>query len=194
MPLPVTEPCETCADRRYVRTPHGWINCASCFWETITQTFVHPALRRGEHRLPDPWRTKDPWPLKDQLIETGTFDEFRHRAWRSLLHHYHPTELSYDVVEAFRLVEIQFGRDGEYTSIRDLLDLKLVVLIVGVVDPPNSYGPSLVQTILGLRQMYGRPTWVFAAKKLAKLAIASAAANPTTTDAIARVVNPITGI
>jgi len=156
--------CPACGGRRYVRTARAWTYCATCFAETISRTFVQPPIKQTDTQLPDSWAAKEPWPLTDRVV-TGDYTDFRYMVWRSLLHHYHPTQLTYAYLDGFRLAEIKFRHDAEYETLLQLRELSLLILVIGLVDPPNAHNPQyiarLAQTVRGARTMHGRPTWVY---------------------------------
>jgi hypothetical protein len=150
-------PCADCGGRRYTRTPRGWSPCLSCYVSLANATYIKPQVKEGEVETPD-LRT-EPWGLSDR-VETGDYTAFRHQVWRSLLHFY-SRRLSYEYVEGWRLVEIQFQRDPEFTSVRQLKDPELVVLVMGLADPHHDFTPAIAKNLVNLRKMYGVPTWVF---------------------------------
>ena len=113
MPKPFDQPCETCDGRRFVRTPQGWINCTTCYIALVNHVYIKPPVKEGESSVPP---GGDPWPLTDRL-ETGDYSSFRRQVWRSLLH-YDSQRLSYEYVDGWRLVDMQYGRDEEYDSAR----------------------------------------------------------------------------
>lgn len=159
--LPAVE-CATCYGRRFVRSADGrWSPCGVCFWAVVSQTYVKPIIRQGETALGDKWVAEEPWPLTDRM-EVGDYQDFRGRVWRALLHYY-TRRLTYDYFEGWRLTEIHFQREQtEYTHLRELKDLDLLVLVTGLADPPNSYTIPLVRYVTELRQMHGKPTWIYA--------------------------------
>lgn len=155
----MTTPCPQCGGRLFCRTAIGWQPC-ECYWEKVSQLFIKPQIRERDEMLPPEWLQREPWLLADRT-ETGDYRDFRLMVWRSLLP-YAASAFRYDYFEAYRLAEIQFGRDvDEYRSLRDLLGLDLLILVVGVADPPNQFLPSLIQHVLELRRMHVKPTWQY---------------------------------
>lgn len=63
-------------------------------------------------------------------------------------------------MDAYRLIEIFLGTDGEETSNAFAVDADLLVLMLGFADPPNRYLPELVLQVLNRRQMLSQATWV----------------------------------
>lgn len=152
-------PCEICGGRRYHRTLAGWARCASCWPRLLSHTYIKPPIRESEIEPPTMPASWEPWPLRDR-IESGSYPSFRHAVWGSLLY-YADQRVAYEYLDAWRLAEIHFERDHEFKSVRDLGALPLLILVVGVADPPNSYIPELVRSVCNLRRMHGKPTWVY---------------------------------
>lgn len=158
------DPCATCYGRKFVRSPDGrWSPCGACFWAVVSQTYIKPIIRQADTQIATKYAALEPWGLKDR-VEVGLYDDFRGMVWQSLLHYY-DRRLTYEYFEAWRLTEIQFGRDSEFESLRDFKDLDLLVLVSGIADPPNSYTLPLVKYVTELRKMHGKPTWVYARAK-----------------------------
>ena len=167
MSLQPSPECGTCYGRRFVRSGDGrWAPCGACFWAVVSRTYIKPIIRQGETALGEKWAAEEPWPLTDRM-EVGDYQDFRGRVWRSLLHYY-TRRLTYDYFEGWRLTEIHFEREQtEYMHLRELKDLDLLVLVTGIADPPNSYTYPLVKYVTELRQMHGKPTWVYAKSRTA---------------------------
>lgn len=130
----------------------------------MSQSYIHPAIREKDAELPEEWLQEPPWALEDRE-ERGSYRTFRAMVWRSLLHYY-GRHLRYDYFDAFRLTEIQFGREdadieGNYRSVRELKDLDLLVLVSGLAEPANPYVLPLTKYVQTLRRMHGRPTWLY---------------------------------
>jgi hypothetical protein len=89
--------------------------------------------------------------------------------WRSLIHYFSIGDLTYQYFDAYRLVEIFLGQDSTYDRIRDLADLDLAVMVIGVSDLPNRMLPSVVCQLLTLRKMSAKPTWTYVARAGAAL-------------------------
>lgn len=151
-------PCANCDGRRFTRTPHGWTACPSCYVSLMNETYIKPQVKELDPEPPD-LSGQEPWPLTDR-IETGSYSAFRRQVWLSLLH-YSWRRLSYEYVEGWRLVEIQFERDPEFKSVRDLIQPELVILVTGLVDPHHDFTPVIIRNLQGARRLYGKPTWTF---------------------------------
>lgn len=150
--------CSTCGGRQWTRGTHGWRPCG-CYWTTLSTSFILPAIRQRDVELPSSWLGKEPWPLDDRL-ETGSYADFRSMVWRSLLAHYR-VGFTYDYFEVNRLNEISFDRDEKYKSVRELKDLDLLVLVKGLGELRNSFISELEAYVQSIRQMHGKPTWVY---------------------------------
>lgn len=134
-----------------------------CYWAQVSQTFIKRPIRQDDLMLDPEWLAKEPWPLTDRKVQGDSgkqYDAFRYGVWRSVLF-YFPQRLTYEYFDTHRLVEINFQRDAEYSSVRQLKDLDLLVLVKGLNEPPNSYSPHILDYTLTLRRMEGRPTWVY---------------------------------
>ena len=167
--------CPHCGGERWVRTSRSWKRCV-CYSTARAAAFVRPIVKQGESTLPTSWQNVEPFGLADRLIVAGGYDDFRYRVWRSLLH-YADRGLRYDYFDAYRLNEIAWTRDREYKSLRDLYELDLLVLVVGVADPPSSWMGSLIHAVKNGRKMHGRPTWIYAPSRAA-LSAPSASPEP----------------
>jgi hypothetical protein len=108
---------------------------------------------------PASWFNEIPYRL-DDITVFGAVDNFRMMVWRSLCAHVNNI-LKYEYLDAHRLVEIYLGQDPDYARIRDLEDLDLVVLLIGVSDPPNKMLPSLCAQLITGRRQLGKPTWIY---------------------------------
>jgi hypothetical protein len=126
----------------------------------IHSTVIKPNIKCGEEVYPSTFNGFPPLALKD-LTVTGEYHDFRYMVWRSLAKYLAANELSYEYMDAYRLVEIFLGKDTLYDRVRDLESLQLLVLVLGVSDLPNRMLPALVCQILTLRKMSGLPTWTF---------------------------------
>jgi hypothetical protein len=176
MPQPV--PCPTCADRRWVSTPTGRTRCA-CYW-AILHDAVPVNLKHGESLPPDAPEGVTPWPLTNQVVG-GDYNAFRHQVWRSLVHHQDADpnfrlQVRYLSLDALRLVEIQFQRDPEFKNVLALVSPGVLILTLGLVyQPAAGFGEQIVKNVLTLREMEGKPSWVYAAARqdLPQMAFAS---------------------
>jgi hypothetical protein len=81
--------------------------------------------------------------------------------WRSLVPH-RERRLRYFYTDVYRLVDIYFEKDTDFENLRQLQQLELVVLALGLADVPNKLLPKLLLQVLTLRRDAGRPTWTFA--------------------------------
>lgn len=158
--------CAACGGRRFITTSQGRKPC-DCYW-TILGEDIKPIIRHGEARLPATTTPPpEPWPLTSKTVTSGDYRTFRHQVWRSLLHHmaindeFH-FQSKYEYMDAGRLGEIAFRQDEEYPSYRGLIRPGLLVLVCGVADPPNKLVPHLVKAVTTLREMHGKPTWIYA--------------------------------
>jgi hypothetical protein len=163
---PMSGGCADCGGRRYIKTSQGPKRCG-CFWATLTED-IKPIIRHGEPSLPAAFAELAPWPLTSKTVTSGDYHLFRHTVWRSLLYHMAEDEVfhfqtKYDYMEAGRLGEIYFRQDEEYPSYRGLLHPGLLVVVCGVADAPNKLLPHLVRAVTALREMHGKPTWIYAA-------------------------------
>lgn len=98
----------------------------------------------------------------------GSFEAFKLMVWRSLSA-YRERRLSYDYLDVYRLVDIFLSKDGEYDSVRPLVNLDIVILVLGLADLPNKLLPNIVVQFLSLRRDGYKPTWVFAPFTLGKV-------------------------
>ena len=85
------------------------------------------------------------------------------------------------MLDSWRLTEIQLGRDPEFDTARELHLPDLLILIVGVMDPPNKFTPALIRSVWELRQAYGRPTWLYEGRSALTLPAATPAAKAAKT-------------
>jgi hypothetical protein len=91
------------------------------------------------------------------------FNKFKAMVWRSLVAYRDTAGLRrYDYLDAYRLIDIYFEKDTDYETPRNLVQLDLLVLVLGLADVPNKLLPSLIVQALTLRRDAGRPTWVYA--------------------------------
>lgn len=155
--------CVRCQNRRHVRVPGGeWQRC-ECLALTIN---IKPVLRGAALRYPVEYDQVPPYPLRDLTVGGGgvayaaeDMRHFRYMVWRSLL--VQSETLHYEYLEAYRVVDMQFGKDFTYDNPRDLVFPKLVILTIGLSELPNKMlAPLLVQVLTG-RRFAGLPTWVF---------------------------------
>jgi hypothetical protein len=166
MPQPTA--CPTCADRRWVTTPTGRTRCA-CYW-AILHDAIPANLKHGERVPPDAPEVK-PWPLTNQVVIGGDYTAFRHHVWRSLVHHLDADpnfrlQVRYLAIDALRLVEIQFQRDPEFKNVLALVSPGVLILTLGLVyQPASEFGERIVKNVLTLREMEGKPSWVYAAAR-----------------------------
>lgn len=160
--MPSSSNCPKCKGLKHVRGNHGWKRC-DCVMDELRNSFIRPKLRRGRQRPIQIDFTL--FPLRDFSIHSN-YDFFCDRAWMSLLSISHNCDLHYDFVEASRLVEIYLTQDSEYTRIRELEDLDLLILTLGVAEPPNKMLPSLVVQVVSQRTNLGKPTWIYSAVPL----------------------------
>lgn len=167
--------CPTCGGARHVRTPTGWVRCA-CLETSLALDYIHPSIRGGQTALPDRYLAYAPYPLKDLTVggrglASPEMVDFKGMAWRSLLAH-RPPDLMYEYMDSYRLAAIHFKEDRgtpEYTSVRELIPLDLLIIHFGITELPNRMlGPLMVQVLI-LRREQARPTWVFTALQLSKI-------------------------
>jgi hypothetical protein len=148
--------------------PHGWERCP-CSREIFTRLYIKPELRGADPTYPPEYDAHPPWPLADVYVQ-GQFasglKDFRYKAWRSLASYLDRRVLLYDVMEANRIAEIRFARDAAYTSTQELEDLDLLVLFYGVTTLANKFTDELAPHILFMRQLKGKPSWVYAGREL----------------------------
>jgi len=74
---------------------------------------------------------------------------------------YEADDLTYDYIDAYRLVEVFLGQDLSYSRVRDLSIQGLMIIVLGVADAPNRMLPKLLCQLVTLRNMDGRPTWIY---------------------------------
>lgn len=67
---------------------------------------------------------------------------------------------TFQVLDAYRLIEIFLEKDEELTSQAPVVDADLLVLLIGFGDPRNRYLPELMSQVLARRQLQRKPTWV----------------------------------
>lgn len=156
--------CSTCHGRRHVRVQTGWMRCPDCLARTVSASYIHPALRGPDPlELPPTLDGAAPLPLDRFWAVSGDYVSFRRRAWASLLHYEPTVRLNYDVIDAYRVTEINFQRDDPehgYGSISEVAALQLLILpITG--GPGNPYTGPVLHKLLEWRMMAGRPTWTF---------------------------------
>ncbi len=155
----MTDPiCLDCKGTKHIRSNGIWRRC-NCVTRELTTNFVKPRIKSRDPGVTHlPWDS-EPFPWNDVNV-FGTYDNFRLMVWRSLLA-YEQRILRYDYMDASRLVEIYLSQDPEYTRVRDLEELDLFILLIGVADLPNKMLPALVFQILTSRFQLARPSWVF---------------------------------
>jgi hypothetical protein len=151
-----------CGGNRHVETPQGWKRC-SCLGPVLDRVYIRPQIRGGRDRYPEVFDTFAPYPLED-LTVGGTWSDlqtFKDMVWRSLVP-LREAGIRYDYMDAFRLVDIHFERDETYGYVRQVANMHLLILVLGLADLPNSYFRPLLLQTLTLRRDAARPTWVFA--------------------------------
>lgn len=154
--------CPRCKGTRHFRTERGWARC-DCVKRVLGAAYVKRSVMGNDAAYPESYASKTPLPLADQLsIGEQSYDDFRYSVWRSL-EEYSERNLSYEFLDASRVIEIYFQRDGDYESLRDLVRLDLLVLVFGEFCGPNKLMPDLIGQVLDQRRRDGRPTWVFSA-------------------------------
>lgn len=152
----MADECVLCYGSKHIRTASGgWTRC-KCISQVIQDMFIKPQIKCGEVELPTKF-LEVKQELKDYLF-VGEFNEFRYIVWASLLKY---PELTYEYMDAYRLVEIYLDQDSQYKRVRDLEDLDLVVIVLGVSDLPNKMLAPLLIQLLKQRKMLGKPTWTF---------------------------------
>ncbi len=93
------------------------------------------------------------------------FPIFKSMVWRSLTRFRDVPSFRYEYLDAYRLVDIFFNRDPgtpSYETPRELVDLELLIMVLGLADLPNKLLPGLIVQALTLRRDADLPTWVFA--------------------------------
>lgn len=158
--LPQTPSCPLCGNRKHLRTAQGWRRC-----ECAAHALVRTHIRRGETSYPKVFDEQPPFPLTD-LTFVGNYDEYRHRVWRSVLSY---PELHYEFIDAYRIVEVHFERDPDYSSARDLTGFGLLSIALGIAELPNKFLGPLVVQVLTMRQHHGVPTWVYSPTPIEKV-------------------------
>lgn len=71
-----------------------------------------------------------------------------------------PSDMSFLSIDAYRLIEIFLEKDPDYTTIGQVTEKDLLILLLGFGDPRNSYLPELILQVLTRRQLLQLPTWV----------------------------------
>lgn len=158
--------CPKCNGSKHVRRGRSWVRC-ECASSITNSLYIKPNIRCGEGVYPPELNKIKPLPLKDITI-SGDYHTFRQMVWRSLSL-YEADDLLYDYMDAYRLVEIFLNQDNTYSRVRDLGDLGLVVVVLGVSDLPNRMLAPLLCQLLTQRKMEGHPTWVYTSKMGASL-------------------------
>jgi hypothetical protein len=147
--------CPKCKGTKHIRGPKGWRRC-ECVQAELSRHYVKPQLRRNSEK-PQVSSGFQPYPLDNVLVSTD-FETFRNESWASLLAHNEPI---YDFIDSSRLVEIYLSQDPVYTRIRDLEELPILILGLGVAELPNKMLPHLISQVLTFRFYISMPTWVF---------------------------------
>lgn len=155
-------PCDRCDGSRHIKTERGWERCP-CLQVVLDRIYIKPQLRGGRERWPDGLEGEPIYPLQNLMLGGSwqMFQPFKDRVWRSLVA-YRPRGLTYDYIDAFRLVDIAFEKDEEYKTLRGLSTPGLLIVILGMADIANKMLPSLMQQLYMLRFDAVRPTWTFA--------------------------------
>ena len=161
-------PCPRCLGRLHVQGPDRvWRRC-DCLQRVLAQTYIKPPVREADEDCDPEHFAHPPLPLTTH-VSTGDYRTWRHRVWRSLLA-YEPQGLTYDLLDAYRLTEIQFERDaldradefeGGYQHIREVEVLGLLLLIVHPHHPDHRTFPRLLARVIQWRRSMSRPTWIF---------------------------------
>jgi hypothetical protein len=128
----------------------------------MTENYIRPMLRGYDQLYHPSWDSEPPLPLRT-FAAYGSWNGFRHMAWRSLIE-YEPTDLAYECVTASRLADIQMqkeaGLDEGFDSRRELVTYPL--LIVAILDSNvNSLTSSTLNTLLQEREAEAHPSWIF---------------------------------
>lgn len=161
--------CSLCSGKKHVRIPgtFKWTRCSCALYE-IARGFIKPKIRQG--RL-EPSIDVGLWSFdyrQSAVAHTLPFELFTQIVWKSLLR-VPNSELRYDFIEAYRLVEIYLQQDTTYDRVRDLEDLELLIICLGVSEPPNKMLGPLISQILTQRLNADLPTWVYCSGTLASI-------------------------
>lgn len=153
--------CRCGGTTRHYRDETGWHRC-ECMAAVVDRVYIKSAIRLGRDTYPPELDSRPPFPLKDLVVREplSQLNAFKDMVWRSLAD-YRLSNLRYDYIDAFRVVDIFFEKDPEYQSIRDLAQLPLLVVVLGLGEVPNKMFPSLVSQLYFLRADAGKPTWTF---------------------------------
>jgi hypothetical protein len=131
--------------------------------DVLRRNYILPVLHNGETRYPVELEGKPPIPLTDS-VHTGSWDNFRHMVWRSVVA-YEPQGLSYDVVSLARLADVIFSREADlnegYGSMQELAEPHLIVLTIPPTLGVTKWTGVTIGTLLDNRQHKGRPTWIY---------------------------------
>ncbi len=149
----MTPTCSVCHGSLHVRQGKVWVRCV-CIQQTLSDAYIKPSLKGADDH---PLWTDAPLPMR-RVTVTGDLRGFRHWVWSSLLH-YEPQGVAYDYMHIERIVDVQMKNDPEYTSLYDLVNLDLLVLVIPSYVYKNPLTPSVALSLLDQRLQ--RPTWVY---------------------------------
>lgn len=116
-------------------------------------------------RIPSPLA---PMLEKDLRIE-GTLREIRPYIAGALLELISKNK-TFQVIDAYRLIEIFLEKDEEIATQTALVEKDLLVILLGFGDPPNKYLPELLNQVFARRELSSRPTWVIMGIELGSVA------------------------
>ena len=154
--------CTTCGGKfsGHVRTGRGMAPCPECYdhWRAAN---VPVELRGADVTLPLEHRRDEIWKLTDGKRLGESFDAFRYRAWDALAYHMPRHQgLVVKMLDVARVVNIQFERDEEFSSLTELTHPGLLIITVPRASGRHRNPPELAQ-VLDNRRRAGKPTWVW---------------------------------